>query len=257
MLARVLNFLTAGARPAGVFVEPEATAEQIAAHHQALLEAAREQLREAHRARDQAARGLRETEDHFQKAREVVADAARANAASEEAERTARAAAQAWAAAGSPDDARPDPALLKRAGDAFNEAIDARVLADGARAALPALKEAVDDALLEVTRADERIEEAARAVEFAILEPTFARLERAARDWEEASFEVQSLAKAQLGNFNQPVRGGTGELLARLRALQPRRPYESPKHLLDAAELDRDRWNQFGKRLLEDPEANL
>ncbi|HZT01476.1 MAG TPA: hypothetical protein VFA39_04340 [Steroidobacteraceae bacterium] len=258
MLAKVLGFLTAGAQPAqGALVEAELP-ELTAQHFQAMVDAAREELRDAHRTRDLAAGALREAEERKRKALEVIQDAQRADTASEEAERTACAAAQAWATAGSPPDARPDPALLKRAGDAFNAAIDARVIADGARAALPALMEAEREAHSKLSSADDQVRWSARRVMVALIEPHFGRLERAARAWEEASIEVQGLAKSLAGKFGQAVQGGESSLLKRLHALVPQRPRADYRELiLNGAGLDSQRWVDFGKRLVEDPEATL
>jgi hypothetical protein len=223
-----------------------------------MIDGAREGLRNAHRARDLAAGALREAEERKRNALEVIADAQRAETASEEAEKTARAAAQTWATAGSPPGARPDEALLKRAGDAFNAAIDARVLADGARAALPALMEAEREAHSKLSSADDQVREFARGVMVALIEPHFARLERAAHEWEEASIEVQGLAKALAGKFGQAVQGGGGPLLKRLHSLVPQRPRADYRALiLDGAGLDSQRWVDFGRRLVEEPEATL
>ena len=183
---RISNIVrTALPQDAGAF-RPEQSAVESERHCEALVDLALERLREAHRGRGLAQTALRAAEDRVGKAREVIDEADRADVASSETQRAAKSAAQDWVASGSPQDARPDPGLLKRAGVAFDAAIDARCVADGAQEALPLLLQTEEDARNALGQADEALRAAVVAVLAARVEPTFIELARARDRYREA-----------------------------------------------------------------------
>jgi len=227
-------------------------------HLQALLDAARDRLRDAHAERDRAAVNLRESEERLQRALGVIDDSAAADRSSDQAQATARAASQLWTSRGCPECDAPDGDLLDAAAAAHNAAVNARLLADGARDAIPGLEAAIAEARLQLSQAEERVRAAAREVMLALAEAPFADLERAARECDRASLQVLGLARALAGNFGQPVRGGSEALLARVRESLPERPPDSATQLIrEGQHLDSDSWLALARQLLEDPEAKL
>lgn len=236
---------------------PEAEPSGTEDHCRALLDVAYSRLREAHADRDRAAGLLREAEGRTQRARDLIEDAASATTASESAEASAKAAAQSWALAGSPDNQRPDQTLLDRATQAYQAAIDARVIADGARVALPQLQQAEEAARNALSSADMDLQAAVRGVLLARAEVHFAALAHATREFDEAAREVQALAKALAGRFHSfSSTDAASRLLDRIRGSLPEPPAHDTKELiLHGAGLDADQWISMGKNLLAGEEA--
>ena len=164
---------------------PALSADLLQQHHTALMDAAREALRAAHIERASAKAVLAEAEGRVSRALAVLSESQRLDTAAAEAEAVARSAAKAWAAAGCPEDARPDPGLLDKAAAASNAAIDARTVAAGAQDALPGLQRAVQDAKLALGQAEGRVRDAAVNVLAAAAEPKLAELERLREQYEE------------------------------------------------------------------------
>ena len=240
----------------GAFV-PDSTEHMNAQHFQALLDAARERLRDAHSARDRAAHDLRECEDRLRRALGVIEESAGADNASDQAERAARAASQAWAARGCPECDEPDRDLLDRAAAAQSAAAEARMLADGARDAIPALERALESARASLGSAESEVLEAARGVLVARAESRFAVMARAAMDFDQASRDVQGLARALSGRIHPfGSNAAAGALLTRIREALPVPPAHDTKDLmLNGGTLDSDEWVALGRRLLEDANA--
>ena len=157
---------------------PALSADLLQQHHTALMDAAREALRAAHIERASAKAVLAEAEGRVSRALAVLSESQRLDTAAAEAEAVARSAAKAWAAAGCPEDARPDPGLLDKAAAASSAAIDGRTTAAGAQDALPSLRRAVTDAQVALGQAEGRVRDAAVGVLAAAAEPRLAELER-------------------------------------------------------------------------------
>ncbi len=154
-------------------------------HHEALMDSAREQLRAAHVERASAKGALAEAEGRVSRALAVISESQRLDAAAAEAETAARTAAREWVAAGSPEDSRPDPALLDRAAAASNAAVDGRTVAAGAQDALLSLQRAAQSARIELEQSEGRVRDAAVGVLAAAAEPKLAELERLREEYEE------------------------------------------------------------------------
>lgn len=228
-----------------------------AQQHQALMDAAREDLRTAHVDRAAAQRALSEAEGRVSRALSVIEESQRLDAEAGQAEAAAREAARIWTAAGCPEDSRPSPDLLDRAASASNAAIDARTVAAGAQDALPGLRRAAQDARLVVEHADEAVRVAAVGVLAALAEPRLAQLERLREQYESELRPLAALRHllrpsgpaAALSGFGSSAIGMPLE--RRLRDAMPLPPNESDLHG-SAADL-----RTQALRLLEDPAAQL
>ncbi len=229
---------------------PEQTHSMNAQHCQALLDTSRDRLRDAHSARDRAAKELRAAEQRLRRVLEVIDESASADHASDEAERTARAASQAWAARGCQECDEPDRDLLDHAAAAQSAAANARD-------AIPALEGAVESARHALEAAESNIYEAVRGALVAKAEAQFAVMERVAMEFDGASREVQGLARAMSGRIHPfGSNAAAAALLSRVRDALPAPPAHDSKDLmLHGAALDSDAWVQLARRLLEDPNA--
>ena len=172
----------------GAFTAPESALPRDLEkqHHVALMDAAREQLRQAHVARAGARGALTSAEERTRRALDLIASADTLAARAGEAEGALREAARLWAAAGCPPESAPDPALREQSIAAAKAADDARVIADGSRMALPRLRQDEGQARLLLGQAEERIRDAAVAVLIASAEPRLAELERLRDQYETA-----------------------------------------------------------------------
>ncbi len=236
---------------------PALSADLLQQHHTALMDAAREALRAAHIERASAKAVLAEAEGRVSRALTVLSESQRLDAAAAEAEAVARSAAKAWAAAGCPEDARPDPGLLDKAAAASSAAIDGRTTAAGAQDALPSLRRAVTDAQVALGQAEGRVRDAAVNVLAAAAEPKLTELERL-RDAFEA--ELRPLAAlrhlvrhrgpaAELAGFSNTDLGQA--LDRKFKELMPLPP---PDTDLRGGALD---LRERALRLLDDPAATL
>lgn len=226
-------------------------------HHAALMDSARESLRSAHVERASAHAVLTEAEARVSRALEVIATAERLDAEAAQAEAEARAAAKAWAAAGCPEDSRPDPDLLDRAAAASNKAIDGRTVAAGAEDALPGLRRAVQDARITLGQADDRVRSAAIDVLAAAAEPRLAELARLRDHYETALRPLAALRHlarswgpgGELAGFSDSALGLSLE--RKFKELTPLPPSEPD---LRGSALD---LRERALRLLEDADAPL
>lgn len=228
-----------------------------AQQHQALMDAAREDLRTAHVDRAAAQRALSEAEGRVRRALEVIQTSQRLDAEAGQAEAAAREAAKVWAASGCPEDGRPSPDLLDKAAAASNAAIDARTVAAGAMDALPGLRRAAADARIVLEHADEAVRTAAVGVLAAAAEPRLAELERLRESFEAALRPLAALRhllrpsgpNAALSGFASSSIGVPLE--RRLKEAMPLQPNEGDLHG-SAADL-----RERALRLLEDPQAHI
>ena len=202
-------------------------------HHAALIDAARERLRAAHADRAAAQVAHTEADAKVARALEVLEDSRRLDVEAAQAESLARDAARAWAAAGCPEEGRPDPDLLDHAATAANAALDARTVAAGAQDALSDLRQAAQSARIDFAQAEERVRAAVLEVLRANAEPRLAELERL-RDLYEAALRpvaaLQQLVRAwgpaaELHGFSS-IEVNTA-LDRRLKQLAPETPSET------------------------------
>ncbi len=239
---------------AGAFQAQETYAE-TAQHCAALLDMARERLREAHAERARAEAELSTAEDRVARAVAVIDGATRADREAGEAEATARDAARAWSAAGCPEASRPEQRLLDRSAQAAEAAADARTLAAGAMEALPGLREAAREARSGFSRAEEHLRGAVAEVLAARVESNFIDLARARDAYLEALRPiayVRHLFKPR--GPAHPLHGfpGPGTTLdARLRELAIE-PLAEPDIAGGAHDL-----HALAERLLKDPEITV
>lgn len=155
------------------------------------IETALEQLVAAKQERDRRAGAVAEIAEHLGRVKQVLDDSAAADAALRMAEAQAAAASQAWAAGG----AKGEPN-----GDAFEAAQQVRVVADrlrlkaqGATAAVPALRESQTDARRQLEKAEDAIRAAAIAVLRAEAAPDFELLERVMPEVTAALYRLKGL----------------------------------------------------------------
>ncbi len=236
---------------------PALSGDLVQQHHTAIMDTAREQLRAAHVERASAAAALDAAEAKVARALEVIATSQRLDAAAAEAEAVARSAAKAWAAAGCPEDARPDPGLLDKAAAASNAAADGRTVAAGAQDALLGLQRAVQSARIELEQSQGRVRDAAVGVLAAAAEPKLTELERLREQYEAAQRPLAALRHlvkhwghaGELAGFSNSDLGQA--LDKRFKELTPLPPTEPD--LRGAALELRER----ALRLLDDPQAPL
>lgn len=239
---------------AGAFRAPETYAE-TAQHCAALLDMARERLREAHAERARAQAELQAADSKVQRATAVIAGSEQADREAGEAEATARAAAREWSAAGCPEASRPEQRLLDRSAQAAEAAADARTLAAGAMEALPGLREAAREARQAFSRSEERLRGAVAEVLAARVETNFVELARARDAYLEALRPIAYLrCLFKPWGSAHPLHGfsGPGSAIdARLRELAIE-PLAEPDVAGGAHDL-----HALAERLLKDPEITV
>ena len=243
----------------GAFTAPESALPRDLEkqHHVALMDAAREQLRQAHVARAGARGALTSAEERTRRALDLIASADTLAARAGEAEGALREAARLWAAAGCPPESAPDPALREQSIAAAKAADDARVIADGSRMALPRLRQDEGQARLLLGQAEGRVRDAAIGVLAAAAEPKLAELERLRAKYEETLRPIAALRHlarhrgpgAELAGFSNTDLGQA--LDKRFKELTPLPPADPD---LRGGALD---LRERALRLLDDPAATL
>jgi hypothetical protein len=134
---------------------------------------ARQRLREAIKARGPAELALEEAIAGHARVEALIDDAAAAERFAQKSERELSAETRRWAESGASTDVQVDPALIARMNDARRVATTAEFQAAGARAALPKVRQAVDQARSDLASADFAIDAAISAVLIELCEPEF------------------------------------------------------------------------------------
>jgi hypothetical protein len=213
---------------------------------------ARQRLREKQSAKYEAEKALGAAKARTTRVRDLAHAVSAADAEVDAAELDARGATRSWATTGAAGDAFAcSSALLERLERARRAASDARTMAAGADQALPALRQAEDEAQYQVRRAEGELSAAVSAVLAASLEPNFARAARAVAAYREAMLPLCAGAllfkpwgKAHaLAGFSSPDFS--------------RRVSELAFRDFDPAELEElaERFAKLGRRLATDPDA--
>jgi hypothetical protein len=206
---------SAGITPTSADFTPEAFAAQV--------EAARERLRQAFRDRDLAAAAVKEAEGAVARVRQLIEAADVAAAALKEAEAKSAAYTQAWAESGAATDKpQTDPALVAAASAAAVASTSAQIAAVGAAAGLPGAAAALRQAQNAHDSALQSVGQHVASLLAAMLEPHFAAAANAATEFETASTEILSTAKALAGSWYSFSSNSTAAaLLNRLQGLLP------------------------------------
>lgn len=182
-------------RSAKTVVSPSAAEKSPQSMHAALQEALTAR-RAAQRRFDEAAAAV-------ERVRSVMRDAEDAESAAEEAEALAVAATRRWAEAGAPgDEPNGDQDLLDQASATDRRAKEARFKASGARAGLPAIEEALTDARIALSRAQDDVRAAATEILLGEIEPLFETMAAARDVFVEAQSSIAAL-RVVLGSAGQ------------------------------------------------------
>jgi hypothetical protein len=185
-----------------------------------------QRLHDAHAAKATAIQALRDAEAATQRVQDVIADGELAKDTALEAADAAAASTRAWAIGGATGPSGDSFALAKAA-DAERAAIAARIRADGARAAMPEVRQLEENARLALNSADEAINEAVRQVLLVEVEPCFALIEHAYRETYEAHLRVHALARLLYGKWESFSDTTLSQRLsARLSSLMLRDPVD-------------------------------
>ena len=219
---------------------------------------ARQQLRDALKAHKGALQAKKQADAAAARVEQLVRQAEDADEAVAAAEAAASGATQAWAERGARIGTSPvDRSLLDRAQSAAQSAADAHTMAAGAKKALPALNEAVADALLAISQTDDKICSAVAEVMFAEVEPQFAVIEDAAARYNEALADVKSLQLIfrhwgpfhPFHKFSSPNKAADIERHLKRNAIQAPGDSELYKQAQS--------WMKLAERLAVDPDAIL
>jgi hypothetical protein len=204
-------------------------------------------------ARDRAERAFQEATEATERVRQIVRDADAADGIAEEAAEAAARSTKAWAEGGAPADAASgNQALLDAAIGAERNARELSFKARGAKAGLPQIQAAEQDARYALDSAKSEVQEAIRAVLLAEIEGDFAMIEGAQAACAEAHLRINALAHMlRFGKLLGAPSGGSTELLRRLQATLAHTPTDDVLR-----ELARP-WIDFAKRLAFDAGATL
>jgi hypothetical protein len=183
--------------------------------------------------------------------RQVIENAVIAEDEAEEAQAAAAAATRVWAEAGAPADAPSDnPTLTRRASDATRRAAEAKFKADGAKAGLPQVESAAEDARHRADSAASEVQDSIRRVLLAEVEADFEILERVRDACNDAERRIRALAHVlHYGKLHGIPNHGQSQLLRRLDEVKPRNPSDD-----ELRELSRP-WVDFARRLATAPDS--
>jgi hypothetical protein len=223
------------------------------------VDSARQRLREAIAACGPAERVLMETSAAVQRVETLVDAAEEAADEAASAEAAVADATRRWAEAGAGTDvASVDQALLDKMERARRASNEAHFKAQGAKAGLPAIRAAEDQARAALSDARLRKRTAIVDVMLAIAEPALLELEEQARKCVPAVARIQALRIIMHGkwgsahswhHFSNPAAGPRIE--RRLQAAGFRVPTEEALRELSYE------WARFGERLAADPDATF
>ena len=217
---------------------------------------ARDQLRTAQEG-DRAVEGERLAKSQaIERLLSVIAAVDSAEQMAAQAEAAAAAGATAWAEAGARDEDSEHQALIAQAVESRRQASVAGIRAGGAQRALPAAEEAEQQAKRDCEQAGANIRKAIGGVLVALVEPAFARLERARVEYLTAWNEIRGALEAEDPpgyRFDRPA-AGLSQLREKLCELGLPNYVTWGEHT-DAPGFAPDRWVNLAKRLATDSDA--
>jgi hypothetical protein len=220
--------------------------------------AAREKLRETQLAQRQRQEALEAAVNVTERTAALANSVAVAEAEVTAAESAARAATRNWAVGGaSATTAACEPEALARVERAHRALADSKHMAEGAQAAVPELERAELEARAALSGATADVGTAVTAVLVAMVEPNFAKLERARAAY------LAALAPLQAVGQLFDIRWGVAHRWAGFRRsedfLHRLADLTISSGELSPAELDQrsDEWAKFGRELANDPDASI